>query len=91
MIAGYDAASIENLTIENAQSGEIYVLLVTNYSNQQGTIQIEQTNAGQTGAGSTVAEISVELGSDQTFVDSQNMKLWLTHLLEIILNGTKMV
>ena len=63
----YDAASIENLTIENAQSGEIYVLLVTNYSNQQGTIQIEQTNAGQTGAGSTVAEISVELGSDQTF------------------------
>ena len=63
----YDAASVENLTIENAQSGEVYVLLVTNYSNQQGTIQIEQTNTGQAGAGSTVAEISVELGSDQTF------------------------
>ena len=63
----YSIYSVENLTIENAIAGEVYVLLVTNYSNNPGIIQIEQTNAGQEGAGSTVAEIEVDLGSDQTF------------------------
>ena len=58
---------MENLTIENAIAGEVYVLLVTNYSNNPGIIQIELTNAGQEGAGSPVAEIEVDLGSDQTF------------------------
>ncbi|HNU58361.1 MAG TPA: gliding motility-associated C-terminal domain-containing protein, partial [Aquaticitalea sp.] len=61
----YDPAYIEHLTIHNAQSGEIYLLLVTNYSNSPGTITITQTNQGQTGAGSTVAEIQVDLGGDQ--------------------------
>ena len=63
----YSIYSVENLTIENALEGEVYVLLVTNYSNSPGTIQIQQTNAGQDGAGSTVAEIEVDLGTDQTF------------------------
>ena len=40
---------------------------MTNYSNNPGIIQIEQTNAGENGAGSTVGEIEVDLGSDQTF------------------------
>ncbi len=60
----YSANNVENLTIDDAQSGEIYVLLVTNYSNNAGTIQIEQTNNGNEGAGSTVAEIEVDLGND---------------------------
>jgi gliding motility-associated-like protein len=60
----YSANNVENLTIDDAQSGEIYVLLVTNYSNNAGTIQIEQTNNGNEGAGSTVAEIEVDLGED---------------------------
>ena len=60
----YSANNVENLTINDAQSGEIYVLLVTNYSNNAGTIQIEQTNNGNEGAGSTVAEIEVDLGED---------------------------
>jgi gliding motility-associated-like protein len=63
----YSIYSVENLTIENALAGEVYILLVTNYSNNPGIIQIEQTNAGEDGAGSTVGEIEVELGSDQTF------------------------
>ena len=63
----YSIYSVENLTIDNAQAGEVYVLLVTNYSNNPGIIQIEQTNTGQEGAGSTIAEIEVDLGSDQTF------------------------
>ena len=40
---------------------------MTNYSNNPGIIQIEQTNTGEDGAGSTVGEIEVDLGSDQTF------------------------
>ena len=43
------------------------MLLVTNYSNNPGIIQIEQTNAGQEGAGSTIAEIEVDLGNDIAF------------------------
>ncbi len=62
----FDAAFIENLTIDNAQTGEIYVLLVTNYSDDSGTITISQTNSGA-GAGSTVAEIQVDLGGDQAY------------------------
>ena len=63
----YSVYSVENLTIENALAGEVYILLVTNYSNNPGIIQIQQTNAGEDGAGSTVGEIEVDLGSDQTF------------------------
>ena len=71
----YSIYSVENLTIENAQAGEIYVLLVTNYSNQSGIIQIEQTNAGETGAGSTIANIEVDLGSDQDLCGYPNYEL----------------
>ena len=60
----YSIYDVENLTINDAQSGEVYVLLVTNYSNNSGTIQIEQTNSGTDGAGSTVADIEVDLGED---------------------------
>ena len=63
----YDPAFIENVTIDNALTGEIYVLLITNFSNQAGTIQIQQTNAGDTGAGSITSEIEVDLGTDQSF------------------------
>jgi gliding motility-associated-like protein len=71
----YSAAPVENLTIDNALSGEIYVLLVTNYSNQPGTIQIQQTNVGEAGAGSTVAEIQVDLGGDQDLCGFDEMVL----------------
>ncbi|MBQ0769692.1 MAG: gliding motility-associated C-terminal domain-containing protein [Bizionia sp.] len=72
----YSAASTENLTIDNAVSGEVYVLLVTNFSNQPGDIQIQQTNSNGTGAGSTVAELDVEITSnDVAFIDDDNDEL----------------
>ena len=71
----YSANNVENLTIDNALSGEIYVLLVTNYSNNAGTIQIEQTNSGSDGAGSTVAEIEVNIGEDVELCDSTSYEL----------------
>jgi hypothetical protein len=68
-------------------AGEVYILLVTNYSNNPGIIQIEQTNAGEDGAGSTVGEIEVELGSDQTFCGFPEYEIVAKHHLEIILSG----
>lgn len=61
----YSAAPVENATIPNALEGEIYVLLITNYSGDAGTIQVQQTNAGVTGAGVITADIEVEAGDDQ--------------------------
>ncbi len=63
----YSIQSTENLTIDNAQSGEIYVLLVTNFSDDPGTISISQTNSGDPGDGDITAEIEVDLGPDQSF------------------------
>ncbi len=71
----YSGNDIENLTIDDAQSGEVYVLLVTNYSNNAGTVQIEQTNSGSDGAGSTVAEIEVDLGDDIEVCNSEGYEL----------------
>ena len=69
----YSAAPIENVTIPNAQTGELYVLLITNYNQSAGFIKLAQTNTGDPGAGSTNCEIittcSIEIdGGDQKFV-----------------------
>jgi gliding motility-associated-like protein len=63
----YSAAPVENLTIDDAQTGEIYVLLVTNFSDDPGTISISQTNTGGPDDGDITAEIEVDLGPDQEF------------------------
>ncbi|GGW68293.1 putative secreted protein (Por secretion system target) [Winogradskyella epiphytica] len=44
----YDAAPAETLTITGAQTGEIYIVLITNYGNKPGSISLQQT--GGTGA-----------------------------------------
>ncbi|RTY95843.1 gliding motility-associated C-terminal domain-containing protein [Flavobacterium sp. GT3R68] len=50
----YSAAATETLNIGNAQAGQYYVVLITNYSGQSGTISFQQTNATVPGAGTTV-------------------------------------
>ena len=64
----YSAAAIENFTIANAVEGNIYIVLITNFSNQPGTVTFTQTNLGGSGAGSTNCAIvcSTNLGPDQT-------------------------
>src|SRR6476660_2619341 len=49
----YSASGVENIAINNAQADSFYKLLVTNFSNQPGTITMTQTNAGQPGSGMT--------------------------------------
>ena len=39
----YDAAPIENLSINGAITGEIYIILITNYADVPGNISIQQT------------------------------------------------
>lgn len=45
--------SIENLNITNAIAGQYYIVLITNYSDDPGFINLTQTNGTSTGAGTT--------------------------------------
>lgn len=47
----YDPSYNETFHISNAFTGQYYLLMVTNYSNMPGNINIVQTNLGQAGAG----------------------------------------
>ena len=53
----YDPSFSEILHISNALTGQYYLMLITNYSNQTGNITFNQTNYGQPGAGSTDCSI----------------------------------
>lgn len=44
---------IEYLNIVNAQEGQFYIILITNYSDDPGYISLIQTNQNQSGAGQT--------------------------------------
>lgn len=47
----YSTAAVENFTLQNVVPGQYYILMVTNFSNQAGTITISQTNAGAPNSG----------------------------------------
>jgi len=47
----FSAASTETLNIANALAGQVYVILITNYSNNPGFISLTQTNSSAPGAG----------------------------------------
>lgn len=51
--SSYEPESIERMDLGETQAGEIYVVVITNFSETQGYIKLEQINAGQPGAGST--------------------------------------
>ena len=70
--ASYSSTANENIHIPNAQVGEVYMLLVTNFSGQAGTYTINQTNAALPGAGQISCNVvcGVTLGPDQLFCSS---------------------
>ena len=49
----YSISATETATIPNAQVGEVYMVLITNFNGAAGYITMTQTNAGAGGAGST--------------------------------------
>ena len=70
----------ESFTIPNAQAGEFYILLVTNWTAAQpgtkGFIKLEQTNFGVAGAGVTDCSIIAgDLGADQEVCFGTNVQL----------------
>ena len=56
----YSGASTETCSITDAQTGEFYILLITNFSNQECNITFQQTNYGEPGAGTTNCNIVIE-------------------------------
>ncbi len=65
----YSPDAEESFSINNAQIGEFYIVLITNFDGSQGTISLGQTNVSNSDAGSTDCQIvcSVELPEDQVF------------------------
>ncbi|MGY5848889.1 T9SS type B sorting domain-containing protein [Salegentibacter sp. F14] len=51
--SSYEPDSIERMDLGETKAGEIYVVVITNFSETQGYIKLEQVNAGEPGAGST--------------------------------------
>lgn len=48
----FSAAPTETLNIANAQAGQYYIMLITNYSDDPGFITVTQSNVNEVGAGS---------------------------------------
>ena len=61
----YLPAPIENFNITNAETGDIFVVLITNYSEKTGYISLNQINTASPNAGSTDCSIVNLLGDDQ--------------------------
>ncbi|CCB68562.1 Protein of unknown function precursor; putative adhesin [Flavobacterium branchiophilum FL-15] len=49
----YSTAAVETLSLPNAVSGQVYVVMITNFNGGTGTITFNQTNTSSTGAGTT--------------------------------------
>lgn len=65
----FSGSAIESVNVSNAPSGKFYVIMSTNFSNQSGSILIQQTNQGQIGAGSLICDYVIidDQPSDRTF------------------------
>jgi len=69
----YSAAPVETFTIPNAQSGEIYAVLITNFNGAPGFISLGQTNEGDQGSGTTDCDIVLQ--NDITACDGDDVIL----------------
>ncbi|HLP63146.1 MAG TPA: hypothetical protein VK161_01460, partial [Flavobacterium sp.] len=77
----YSAAAVENFSIPNALAGQVYVLLITNFSNQPGQIEFTQTNINNANAGLTDCELLLTLGPNITICQGQQA------ILTTLVNG----
>ncbi len=77
----YSPATVENLVINNAQAGQVYVVLITNYSEMPGFISLEQTNLGEPSSGTTDCSIVNILGDDIAKCDSSPVVLKASNVI----------
>lgn len=73
----YSTATVETANIVGGQTGQVYILLITNYSNQSGTINFVQTGGNGTTNCGILATASnngplCEMETLQLFVDTPN-------------------
>ena len=70
--SSYSSTFNETIHIPNAQIGQIYMLLVTNFSGAAGTYTINQSNTNVPGAGQISCNVvcGVDLGPDRLFCDA---------------------
>jgi gliding motility-associated-like protein len=71
----YSRLASEVFSINNARVGEIYVVLITNYSEAAGYVRLQQTNTGEAGAGATDCSIVNILGDDQKICGNEPVEL----------------
>ncbi|WP_158962908.1 T9SS type B sorting domain-containing protein [Myroides fluvii] len=70
----YSRNSTETFTIRNAQQGQIYAVLITNFRGIPGFIKLVQKNIGEENAGSTDCDFlcELDLGEDQYLCPGTN-------------------
>lgn len=76
----FSPAPVENFDIPNAMAGDVYILLITNFSQDPGFISLQQTNFGEPGTGTTDCDIVFECaiainGGDQTVCGVDDLTL----------------
>lgn len=76
----YSPSATEEFLINNAQEGQIYVVLINNYSELPGYIRLEQTNLDLPNAGSTDCSIVDILGEDIALCEDIPVKLTATNV-----------
>lgn len=75
----FSAAAIETFTIPNAQVGEVYILLITNFNGSSGFISVGQTGGdGNTNCGIVCPDFDIDLGEDQSVCDVNSVELTAT-------------
>ena len=83
----FSTAAVENASINNAQVGEIYIFLVTNFNQAEGEIFITQTNANEANSGTTDCSIvEAALGPDQDVCDGTIVTLDATEATAVNYN-----
>jgi len=71
----YSIDATENFNINNARKGEIYVVMITNFSLKPGFISLKQTNISDPNAGTTDCSIVSILGDDKKICGEKSIEL----------------
>ena len=72
----YAPDAVEFLSVSPVANGEFYVILITNFGSQAGTIEMVSTNPGDPDAGSTDCSIIAgDLGQDQDVCEGETVTL----------------
>ncbi len=88
----YSGSATETLVIPNAQPGQNYILLITNFSNSNQPINFNQTNSNAPGAGATNCGIlcSFTAAATSTICSTQTATFGVTtgtNITSVIWNG----